>query len=158
MAASDSKPRSSAEISVLQRSTLGPILIGLIVGGVPLAIAFSRLGGRLVSAEFLRFALYLTPIPIIVTAIGTIWATNRGWRELLRRALLTSLSACIPLPLTVSCVLMWRFEYDLFSWSGPPVLLAVLLVWSLVVTLLSWLLALAFSANRARFGIMRRKS
>ena len=87
--------------------------------------------------------LDLTPLAIIVTAIGTVWThADRGWKQLARRALITSLSACGPLPLVVLSVLTLRFGHELFSWDSLPFLVGELLVWSLVVALPSWLLGL----------------
>ena len=143
MASSPLKSDSGGLIHIVRRSAVGPWLLGIVFGGIPLAFAFSRLGGRLVSAELLRYMLDLTPLAIIITIIGTVWSHGRRWNDLIRRAIVTSFASCFPLPLLVSSVLMWRFGYDVFSQSGLLVLVCLLLLWTVVVAVLGWLLAQA---------------
>jgi len=149
--------RSNGRLAFLERPLTGPLVIGSILGGVPLAIAFSRLGGRLVSPEFLRYGLDLTPLAIIVTTIGTLWTTDHSWKKFIFGALATSFFACVPLPLVISCILMARFGHDVFSLSSLPVLAGILLIWSLVVALSSWLLSLglAFLFHRNKKNSLR---
>jgi len=121
---------------------MGPLIVGLVLGGVPLAIGFSRLGDRVLSPEILRFVLDLTPLAIIVTTLDTVWRPGRGGKDSAWRALVGSFSACVPLPLVALCVLMLRFGYDPLSWSNLPTLAVMLLIWSLIVALSGWLLGL----------------
>lgn len=130
-------------LGILRRRTVGPFTFGLIVGGVPLAIAFS--GCRdIVSPEFLRFILNLTPLIIIVTGICAVLGAIHKWKELAWRALVSGFSACLPFPLVTSVVLMRRLGYDAFSARNLLPLTALLLAWAVVTGILGWVIALLF--------------
>jgi hypothetical protein len=140
MTARNSQTGLGRALGVLRRPVGGPLLLGLIVGGLPCAVAFERLGGRVVSAELLRFVLLLTPIAIIVAVVGALLGAERGWKGLLVGGLLTSLWTCVPLPSFVCLVLVSRYGYDVFP-SNLAALVEIFVFWALAVGVSSWLLA-----------------
>src|SRR2546427_9966994 len=97
--------------TVLRMPVMGSLLFGLVVGGIPLAVVFARLGGRVVSPELLRFMVDLTPVAIVVVTVGVVLTARGGWKDLLCKALLASFGACTPLPITVCAILAWMWGY-----------------------------------------------
>jgi hypothetical protein len=109
-----------------------PLLLGLIVGGLPFAAAFDLLGGRVVSAELLRFVLLLTPIAIMLATAGALLGAEQGGKGLVVGDLLTSMGASVPLPLLVCLVLARGHGYDV-SPSAFAALLDFFVLWAFAV-------------------------
>jgi ascorbate-specific PTS system EIIC-type component UlaA len=135
----DSRTGLGRALGLLRRPIEGPLLLGLIFGGLPFAAVFDRLGGRVVSAELLRFVLLLTPIAILVAAVGALVAAEHGWKGVMVGGFLTSLWACVPLPVIVCLVLAHRYGYD-GSAGDFAVLVILFVLWALAVAVSSWLL------------------
>jgi len=119
-----------------------PFWCGLLFGGVPCAIGFSRLSGHLYSPELMRYLLFLTPVVVLVVILGTMANSSGNWISSARRAFVTALAACIPLPVVVCTVLGWPIQrWGVFAPENLLVLVGLFLVWALVVTILGWLVA-----------------
>jgi hypothetical protein len=144
--------RSQRTVSVLRRPTAGPLLFGFIFGSMPFAVVFSRLGGSVVSPELLRFVLDLFPFATVLTMAGALLGMSRGWQGLALGALLTSLSACVPLPVIVCLVLEWRWGYEVLSPDNFPFLIAIFIFWAFAAAISGWLLALAFTFLKNRYS------
>ena len=130
--------------AVLRRPLVGPLLFGLVFAGAPSAVMFGTLGDEVMTARVAYCMLVLTPIAVVVATIGAVWSTNRGWRNLLLRSFVVSASACIPIPTILWDVAAWRQGYDVFTLKDLLITLYALSIWAIVVTLISWPLALAY--------------
>src|ERR1022692_4606854 len=106
-------------LPTMRRPMMGPISFGLLFGGIPLALIFSGLAGRVISPELLRYLVLATPVSVLVTTVATaLGAGSVSKRLLLCRAFSGSLAACVPLP-----ILTWLhvFRYrssPAYSWFG----------------------------------------
>ena len=135
-----SHPKAQRKSRILKSAALGPFLVGFIFGGIPVSLGLMQLGSRFVSPELLRRVLYLTPLAILVTVLEVVLTTDGGKTAPTAKALITSFSACIPLPLLVCCVLLLHFGDNPFSFDNLAAFGAILLVWAAIVALISWLL------------------
>jgi hypothetical protein len=139
--------------SVLGRSVAGPFLLGLVFGGLPSAVVLSRLSGRIVSPEFFRFLLFLTPIWVLVSATVAALGPNGTPKRIFGRALFASIGACIPVPSTMFLVLAWPTHgAGSLAPASLPTELVFLFVWALAVAVAGWLLALAYRGVKRRLG------
>jgi hypothetical protein len=138
-------------ISVFRRPLLGPLLCGLVLGGVPVGTAFSILGMYIlgstsVASDCITWALALFAVP--VTFVGTILGATNAWNHLLGRAVLASLAMCIPIPATVDLILLSRWGYEVFDLHNFPLFVILLLIWWLGAAISGWVLALGYSRLR----------
>ena len=138
----DSFPQASP--TILRRPALGPFLVGLFLAGVPLGVAFSRLRGRVVSPELLHTILLWTPFTVAVSALYPALSDRRGWRCVFTGSFFASVGACGIVPLVVVAWLCRRWGYDVLTPRGLPVIVSLLVLWSVVVGVLSSLLALTY--------------
>ena len=147
---------SSGEIlgrlrSFARRPFLGPFVFGLFFEGVPVG-AFLFVGGLDWTES--HFFSWLMLLSVLVVLLGAILGGDDGPGALLRRSFLASLGGLFPVLIVALAMFLWDFRYfapsirDLrnLPWVGsiigPPVLL---------VTILGWLLALAFRFLRKRY-------
>ena len=131
---------------LVRRPVIGALLFGLIVGGTPFGIAFSRLSGQVVSLNTLGLTAMLTPVAVVVATVGALLGGAERWHSLLSRAFFASLGACLPVPTFICGILVF---HDLgpegfFDPRKLPGFALVFGIWAGVVTIYAWLLALAF--------------
>lgn len=133
----------------LGRPVAGPFVIGLIFGGVPFGISLCYYVG-LTDKWGDPFFGHLTPVAVLVAALGTILSVSGRPARLLWRAFLTSLGACIPVPIVTWTALAWRSGFEILDIRNLPFIATILVLWALAVTVCGWLLALAimFLKNR----------
>lgn len=136
----------------MKRLLLNPIAFGIIFGGIPIATVLSCLGGSVVSPELFGYMARLTPVAIIITAVGAlVTATRHGRKVLLRAALLVGIFACVPLPACACLGLEWRFGYSLSNPANSVFLIGMLLAWAIAVAATGWVLAMAVDLLCRRF-------
>lgn len=135
-------------LSILRRPSLGPLIFGLLVGGIPFGILLFHLG--LTDSWGDQFFDWLAPVAVLIAALGAILPVNGSPARLLCRAFLASLSACVPMPTITWAVLAWRSGFEILDLRNLPYALILFALWTLAVTVLGWLLALtyAFLKNR----------
>jgi hypothetical protein len=124
------------------------MIIGVLAGGVPSGVALLHLG---LERSELFFNLFV-PLAIFISAIGAVLNANGRRAQLLSRAFLASLSACIPLPIAIWTFLLWRGGYEILDLHNLPLAVVLFVISTLVATLLGWLLALAFTFLRNRYS------
>ena len=127
---------------VYKKPILGPILIGLFFGGAPYAFVTGFYWEMLGNPG--QILLLLFPLFLAVSVIGGISGKDQNWRALLFRVLLTSGSASLFLPTAVCAFLLWEPESPQSMADSLPVFIYVFAIWSLVVTAISWALALIY--------------
>lgn len=141
-------------LPTMRRPMMGPISFGLLFGGIPLALIFSGLAGRVISPELLRYLVLATPVSVLVTTVATaLGAGSVSKRLLLCRAFSGSLAACVPLPILTCLFMVWRWGYpvseNLFT------LILFFLLWAIAVGALGWLLTLIWTTWRIRYTRVR---
>lgn len=137
---------------------VGPVLLGLVLGGIPLGFGFYSLGGgRVISAELLRLTVYLSPIAFFVAILGAISGDTTKSKDLLGRACLTSLAACVPIPAWISLSAASHFGYDAYSAKNFLPLFIFFLAWAIVSTTCAWLLSLSYVFLRKRYAPLSHK-
>lgn len=129
-------------LRLLRQPVVGPLTIGTLAGGIPSGLLLFHLGLSDTWGD--RFFVSLTPVVVLVAAIGAIMVASSGPARLLGRALLTSLSACIPAPTIVWTILASRSRFEMLDPRNLPYAAVLFVLWALAVALLGWLLALAF--------------
>jgi hypothetical protein len=132
--------------AALRRPLAGPLIIGALVGGIPSGVALLGLG---LERSALFFNLFV-PFAIFISAIGAVLNANGRPALLLSRAFLTSLSACIPVPIAIWTVLQWREGYEILDLRNLPLAAVLFVISTLIATILGWLLALAVTFLRNR--------
>lgn len=135
-------------LAVLRRPYFGPILIGLVFGGIPSGVILGRLGIYVVTPELFRLIFFLSPLAFLVSTIAAMLGARDDRRGLFIRAFLASFSCCVPLPISVCTYLLWRSGYEPFAAGNFPALILMLGAWGTVVTVSSWLLALGLNLLR----------
>lgn len=143
---------------VFRFQILGPVLLGLVFGGIPLGFGFHRLGGgRVISPELLRFIVDLSPIAFFVAILGAVSGDTTKSKDLLGRACLTSLTACVPIPTWICSSTASHFGYDAYSAENFLPLIIVFLAWAIVSTTCAWLLSLSYVSLRKRYAPLSHK-
>ena len=141
MAASDtSSVTLERALAIMRRPFAGPLLFGLVFGGVPFATFLVHLG--LEDAWGDKFFDRLTPFAVLIAALGAVLCVNDKPGRLMRRALLASLAACVPLPIITWTALAWQSGFQILDVRNLPYIATLSVLWALVVTLLGWLVAL----------------
>jgi hypothetical protein len=141
--AQDSTQFGTLILEIVRRPVLGPLIFGLLVGGIPLGFAFGGLAGRMISPELVRLVLNLSPVAVSVIILGTLLGVNLRWREMIYRAFIVGAAECVPIPATVCVIVAHNWGYEMSSPSNFLVLILIFLFWSIILTGPSWLLALA---------------
>jgi hypothetical protein len=137
-------------LAVLRRQFMGPVLFGLLFGGLPFGILLFHLGPADTWGD--HFFVPLTPVAVFVAAMGAITIGNDNSARLLARAFLTSVSACIPVPVLVWTALAWRARFEILDIRNLPYTATLFVLWSLGVAVLGWLLALALVFLKNRYS------
>jgi hypothetical protein len=133
-------------VACLRRPVTGPLAFGLLFGGIPFAVAFHGLGRTVDSPELLGLIARLTPIAIVIATLGAIVGKLHSWKEFLKRSFITSLTMCVPTPAIVCTVLDWpKWHFEVLSPRLLLFLVALLLVWTSVVAIPGWLIAMVYS-------------
>jgi len=138
-------------ISLVQRPLLGPLLCGVVLGGVPVGTVFSifgmyLLGSTSTTSDCIRWALAIFAVP--VAFVGAILGARNAWNQLLGRAILTSLAMCIPIPATVYLILLSKWGDEVFDPHNFPLFVILLLMWWFGAAISGWVLALTYSKLR----------
>jgi hypothetical protein len=142
-----------ATTSILRRTLLGPCLLGLPVGiviGVLLGLSGLEKGQTILEL--------LVPVAALVSALNGLVVVDGRPFDLLRRTFLTSVSLCIPVPLSVWTLLEWRSGYELLDVRNFPLAAFLVVAFSLVGAVLGWLIALASIPFRNWYGASRSRS
>lgn len=93
------------------RRPLAGLWIIAAVGGIPSEVALLHLG---LEQSELFFSL-LVPFAIFIRAIGALPSASSTPAQLLAPAFLASLSACVPVPIAIWTVLLWRGGYEILD-------------------------------------------
>jgi hypothetical protein len=96
------------------------------------------------------------PLVVLVSALSAILGGSGGPADLLRRAFLTSFSACVRVPTVIWAALAWRAGFEILDIRNLPYVTTLFVFWSLIVTFVSCLLAMAFtflSSKRTGGGV-----
>jgi membrane protease YdiL (CAAX protease family) len=138
----------SRMLGVLRRPLLGPVLFGLVYGGIPCGIIFGLLGSDVYTVVFLRFTIGLTPLAVVVSTLSPTLSVNRTWQHILLRVSLTSFATCVPVPAIVCTELARRWG----EWvvKDIPRMIAFFGLWAVAVTIPSWLLAFGYAHMKNR--------
>jgi membrane protease YdiL (CAAX protease family) len=138
----------SRMLGILRRPFLGPVLFGLLYGGIPCGIIFGFLGGDVYTVALLRFAIGLTPLAIVVSTLSPTLGVNRKWQHILWRVSLTSFATCVPVPAIVCTELARRWG----PWvvNDIPGMITFLSLWTIAVIIPSWLLAFGYALLKNR--------
>ena len=137
----DSKKQASEKLSVLRHSVLGPLLFGMIFGGIPFGILLGILGLGALSTKLLE---WLSAIAIILAAVSANLSVSRSLYRILSRAFLTSLGICVPLPTIVWTVLALHAGYEISDPRNFAFIVALFFSCAVMITIPSWALALVF--------------
>lgn len=126
-------------LPVLRRPFLGPLIIGMFGGGVPAGIYlyYCWLHGSWDQ----HFFVVLTPLIVAVTIAGAI-ASSKGGAKALRSSLLTSLSACVPIPTAFYIVAASKSGYEISDPRNLPFAVSLFVLWALAVAFLCWTIIL----------------
>lgn len=146
---------ASRTLAVLRRPFAGPILFGFLVGGIPFGMVFAYVG--ITYYWDTTLVQWMTPFVVIVTFLGAIVSVGRTPFRLFWRALLTSLSACVPVPVFTYSTLAERKGLDLHDAFNLPLAETIFVSWALVVAVMGWLLAWAFTYVKNRAEKRREK-
>jgi hypothetical protein len=131
--------------AVFRGPVAGLFLLGLVFGGLPSAVVLSRLGGRIVSPEFLKFLLFLALLWVLVSTTVAALGPNETLKRVFIKALVTSLGSCFLVPMIVSLVLAWPMDGgDALSPANLGALLVILFTFVLAVIVASCLLAFTY--------------
>jgi hypothetical protein len=142
--------------SFVRRPLLGSFVFGLFVEGVPVGTFFFLSGLDRVGNSF----PWLMPLSVLVVFLGAILGGDDGPGGLLARSFLTSLGGLFPVLVVAWAMFLWDFRFFAPSidvrnlpWAGTVIGQPVLLV-----TILGWLLALAFRFLRNRYSFTTPKA
>lgn len=137
-------------LSIMQRPFPGPLLFGLVFGGIPFGIVLFHWGLTDKGGDL--FFEQLTPIAVFVAALGAILTTDSSPARLFWRAFFTSFGACVPVPTLTWAVLLWRVGTEILDLRNLPFATILFVLWMVGVTVLGWLLALSFAFLKNRGG------
>ena len=142
--------------SFARRPYLGSFVFGLFVEGVPVGTFLYLLGLDKVGISL----PWLMPLSVLVVFLGAILGGDDGPGGLLARSFLTSLGGLFPVLVVAWAMFLWDFRFFAPSidvrnlpWAGTVIGQPVLLV-----TILGWLLALAFRFLRNRYSFTTPKA
>jgi membrane protease YdiL (CAAX protease family) len=138
----------SRMLGILRRPLLGPVLFGLVYGGIPCGIIFSLLGSDVYTIALLHFTIGLTPLAIVVATLSPTLGVNRKWQHILWRASLTSFATCVPVP-TIVCTEL-ALHWGIWVVKDIPRMIAIFSLWAIAVTFPSWLLAFGYALFKNR--------
>jgi hypothetical protein len=150
---------TSRTLSLIRRPLLGSFLFGLILGGVPLGLVlgvwYDRIMFQSLSDGIVGMFLMFTTF---VATVGAVLDGSNHWKVLFYRAFLISLAMCVPIPLAVDLILLWKLSDDVLDVRNFPFHVALCVVWSIEVTVAGGLLALGYTLYRDRRSRNRRLS
>lgn len=137
-------------LALVRWPSLGPLLIGLLFGGIPFGMFLVHLG--LTGSWGDQFFSWLTPSAVFIAGLAASLPVNGGPVRLLWRAFLASLSACVPVPTIAWAVLAWRSGFEILDLRNLPYAVTLFVLWMLAVTVLGWLLALTYALLKNRYS------
>jgi hypothetical protein len=131
----------SQVLGVLRRPLLGPLLFGMMFGGIPFAILLSFRG---IAAMSTNLYAWLSPAAIVLAALSAELSMNRTSHQVLWRAFLTSFAICVPVQAIVWPLLAWHLGYEVFDPRNFPFNVSIFVLWAIAITIPSWLLVLGY--------------
>jgi len=131
----------------LRRPLTGPLLFGIIFGGIPIGIALVIWG---IPDKSVSLYFWLLPVAIIVAALSANLSPNRGLYHTLWRAVCTSFSIWIPIPGIVWTLLAWRMGLELSYPANFPLNMFIFVFFAVTTTIPSWILALVLENLKTR--------
>jgi len=146
---------AAATQRVVRRRLLGPLLFGLVVGGAPIGLALAIRFDRIMdSPPNDKVTAVLLLFSTSVAAVGAALGRSHDWRVLFYRAFLTSIAMCVPFPLVVDLVLLWKSGTEVFYVANFPFHVALCVVWSVATTFAGGLFAVGIRSalNHRCFG------
>lgn len=127
-------------LSILRRPLFGSLLFGVVFGGIPVGITLAISWPQ----ETVRPYNWALPVTIALAALSAYLSIQKNWYHILQRAFYTSLAIWIPIPALVFILLGWHMGLELSDYRNLPFNIAILLVFAVITTVPSWLLALVF--------------
>jgi membrane protease YdiL (CAAX protease family) len=138
----------SRMLGILRRPLLGPVLFGLLYGGLPCGIIFSLLGREVYTFAHVRFTIALTPLAIVVSTLSPTLGVNRKWQHILWRVSLTSFATCVPVPAIVCTA--FALHWGIWVVEDIPRMITFFGLWAIAVIIPSWLLAFGYALLKNR--------
>jgi hypothetical protein len=123
----------------LRRPFTGPLLFGIIFGGIPIGIALAIWG---IPEKSVSLYFWLSPIAVIVAALSAKMSLNRGVYHILWRAFCTSFSIWVPIPGIVWTLIAWHMGLELSYPANFPFNMFIFIFFAAATTIPSWILAL----------------
>jgi len=133
----------------VERPILGPVMFGLVFGGIPNGVVLSSFFDA-ITTNFEPSMLLLSMLAIPVTAVGARLGVRGDWKDVLRKAFFTSFASCVPIPTIIYTFKIWRLGFEVFDLRNFPFFITFLVFWSVAVAIVGWLVALQFSQRQNR--------
>jgi hypothetical protein len=143
-------------LRVLRRPLLGPLLFGIVLGGIPIGGMFFRWGVDRIAVNLDGLLYRLTPVAAVLSAWSAELSSNKSWQRLLWRAFVSSIAVCVPVPVLVWSLMAWHLGYEVFDARNFPFVFFILTTWALMITGPSWLLSLGYANSKDRRGQVGR--
>jgi hypothetical protein len=118
--------------TILQRPVAGPLVFGLLFGGLPIGsflwFRFDDLGRSGASSSPFVF---FTVIGVLVAALSALTGANRLGKTLLRRSFLATLAAFLPIPIAVWAIRLVNESAEVWYPVNLPFMMIILTFWAL---------------------------
>jgi hypothetical protein len=136
----------------LKQLVLEPLLLGLLIGGIPFAVVFSTLVGKVVSATTFGYMALLTPVGIAVASWSALRGGTSSRGSVFVRAMFSSLGACVPLPTVVCAALIFHDmgSEGFFNPRNVPVFAFLFTLWAGLTAFFASAFALAWLVVKNR--------
>ncbi|HEU5350027.1 MAG TPA: hypothetical protein VFU55_00405 [Terracidiphilus sp.] len=130
-----------------RRLCLPPIwslIVALLIGGGSFSWALMRLGINIESPQLIHYVLLASPgLGILQVVIAMFW-TDLPWIRVIAQGMWCGLAMWVPLEAITYVAVSWSLRsWSLFSFNNLPLLLVLLICWSLVIALISGLSSIA---------------
>jgi hypothetical protein len=140
---SNSKPLAGRMPTILQRPLLGPLLFGLIFGGLPIgAFLWFRFDylARSASSSSSPF-VFFTVIGVLVATLSALTGANRPGKNLFYRSFLATLAAFLPIPIAVWAIRLANESAEVWFPANLPFMIMLLTFWALTTPVLGCIIA-----------------